>query len=107
VFEHRERPRPWTGDRERLVWGLAGLALLADLLTTLYGLRVGLAEANPLVRTALSVGPVGFLGLKLVAVGVALACRPLLRADRRAVAPAALALVWGGAALANAVAIAA
>lgn len=83
---------------ERVLWIAVGLALAADTLSTLAGLKMGYAEGNPVARVALAGGPAGLVGLKLVAVGVALYCRPLFDGATRLAAPAALALTWAVAA---------
>ncbi|ELY70599.1 DUF5658 family protein [Natronobacterium gregoryi] len=80
---------------ERLLWALVALSLLGDVVTTFVGLHLGLAESNPVARSAISgYGLAGMLGLKAFAVGLGLACRPLLPCTYRAVVPAGLALPW-------------
>lgn len=79
---------------ERLLWLAVGVALAADTLSTLAGLRMGYAEGNPVARAALAGGPAGLVALKLGVVGLALYCRPLLGGANRLAAPAALALTW-------------
>ncbi|AGB32666.1 hypothetical protein C488_13408 [Natrinema pellirubrum DSM 15624] len=89
-------------DLERLLWGLVALSLIADIVTTFVGLNLGLAESNPAARGAIeSHGVVGMLGLKAFAVGVALACRPLLERAYRPIVPAGLAVPWLAAAVVN------
>lgn len=63
----------------RWLW-IATLAVVAgDVVTTLYGLSVGLVERNPVVATALAAyGVPGMLALKGVAVGWAVAVWRLL-----------------------------
>jgi len=80
--------------RERLWWAAVAVALVADTLSTLAGLRMGYAEGNPVARTALLVGPAGLVGLKLAVVGLAACCGSLLEGPSRLAAPAALALTW-------------
>ncbi|NKE35724.1 hypothetical protein GWG54_07805 [Natronococcus sp. JC468] len=80
---------------ERALWVLVVLSLVGDVVTTFVGLRIGLAESNPLARSVIySHGLIGMLGLKGAAVGVGLACRPLLPSAYRAIVPAGLALPW-------------
>ena len=88
--------------RERLLWALVTVGLVADLLTTYYGLRLGLSESNPVARTAIQqFGFSAMVGLKLFAVGVGLGCRRLLP-DRHAIlVPAGLAVPWLAAAAIN------
>lgn len=90
-------------DLERLLWALVALSLVADVVTTFVGLRLGLAESNPAARSAIEgYGVIGMLGLKAFAVGVALACRPLLERAYRPIVPAGLAVPWLAAAIINA-----
>ena len=87
---------------ERALWLVVGLSLLGDVVTTFVGLQLGLAESNPIARTAIDgYGLLGMLGLKAFAVGVGLACRPLLPVAYRPVVPAGLALPWTIAAVLN------
>lgn len=65
---------PWQPlDRTRAIRALCALGLamvVGDLVTTAYGLSVGLREQNPFVVEVLSrYGIAGLVGLKLVAVG--------------------------------------
>ncbi len=90
-------------DLERLCWALVALSLIADVATTFVGLHLGLAESNPAARGAIErYGVAGMLGLKAFAIGVALACRPLLEREYRAIVPAGLAVPWLAAAVLNA-----
>lgn len=66
------------------VWGICALglaAVLGDLVTTVYGLEVGLREQNPFVVSVMArFGVAGLVGLKLVAVSwVAIAWKVLGR----------------------------
>jgi uncharacterized membrane protein len=80
---------------ERALWVLVGVSLVGDIVTTFVGLHLGLAESNPIARSAIySHGLVGMLVLKAFAVGVGLACRPLLPQAYRAIVPAGLAIPW-------------
>lgn len=93
--------------RELALWALVAATLLGDVATTLGGLRLGLAESNPLVAGALALGGVaGFLGVKAAVLGVAVALRAAYPAYRVAV-PLGLALPWALAASANVALIAA
>lgn len=88
---------------ERLFWVLVGVSLVGDVVTTFVGLHIGLAESNPVARGAIdSHGLAGMLVLKAVAIGVGLACRPLLPRAYRPIVPAGLALPWLVAACVNA-----
>lgn len=54
----------------RLLWGAVLLVMVGDLVSTVYGLRQGFAEGNPVVATVLAAhGTAGLVALK----GVALA----------------------------------
>jgi hypothetical protein len=87
---------------ERALWALVGIACVADLLTTYYGLRIGLTESNPVARAAIQrFGFGAMVGLKLFAVGVGLGCRHLLPDRHAAWVPAGLAVPWLGAAVLN------
>jgi hypothetical protein len=78
---------------ERELWVLTAAAMAVDVLLTLYGLRLGLTELNPVARSAVNTaGAAGLTGLKLAAVAVGSGCLPLLPAQFRAVVPLALAL---------------
>jgi len=90
------------GRVERALWALVGVALLADLLTTYYGLQLGLRESNPVARTAMErFGFGAMVGLKLLAVGVGVGCRRLLSGRPALLVPAGLAVPWLVAALIN------
>jgi len=78
---------------EREFWALTVVAMFFDVLLTLYGLRLGLAEINPVARSALdTAGPAGLYGLKLGAIAVGVICLPLLPSQHRVIIPVALAL---------------
>ena len=88
--------------RERLLWAVVAVALVGDLLTTYYGLRMGLTESNPVARTAMErFGFLAMVGLKLFAVGVGLCCRRLLPARHAILVPAGLAVPWLAAVVIN------
>ncbi|WP_238392224.1 DUF5658 family protein [Halorussus amylolyticus] len=83
------------GRVERALWVLVAVGLVGDLLTTYYGLRLGLTESNPVARAAM--GQFGFaamVALKLFAVGVGVACRQLLSERHGPLVPAGLAVPW-------------
>lgn len=87
---------------ERLLWALVAVALVGDLLTTYYGLRLGLTESNPVARSAIQQFGFGaMVGLKLGAVGVGLGCRRLLTGRHVLLVPAGLAVPWLVAAVVN------
>ncbi|WP_049928255.1 DUF5658 family protein [Halopiger goleimassiliensis] len=96
AYSHRALPVDVTAlALERLLWGLVALSLIGDVATTFLGLHLGLAEANPVARSAIDgYGLVGMLALKAVAVGIGVACRPLLPAIYRPIIPAGLAVPW-------------
>lgn len=92
--------------REGLLWTVVVASMLADLTLTYYGIERGLAESNPVARVGLErFGYVVLGALKLLALGVGLACRPLLPRRYTAVVPLSLALPWLAASLINAVVI--
>ncbi|MFC4987199.1 MULTISPECIES: DUF5658 family protein [Saliphagus] len=88
--------RPGTPGRlERALWLAVALALVGDVVTTLLGLHLGLVESNPVARGAIEVaGPVAMVAMKAGAIGVGLACRPLLPAPYAPIVPACLAGPW-------------
>lgn len=54
----------------RWLWAATLAAVLGDLVTTLYGLHIGLAERNPVVVWVLAeFGVAGMVAMKVVAVG--------------------------------------
>ncbi|ELY60679.1 DUF5658 family protein [Natronolimnohabitans innermongolicus] len=80
---------------ERALWVLVALSLIGDVVTTFVGLHLGLAESNPVARSAIEgYGLLGMLVLKALAIGVGLVCRPLLPEAYRPIVPAGLALPW-------------
>ncbi|RQH00033.1 DUF5658 family protein [Natrarchaeobius oligotrophus] len=82
-------------DLERLLWVLVAVSLIGDIVTTFVGLHLGLAESNPIARSAIEgYGLAGMLALKAFAVAVGLLCRPLLPAAYRPIVPAGLAVPW-------------
>ncbi|WP_321113035.1 DUF5658 family protein [Halorussus salinisoli] len=87
---------------ERTLWILVGVALVGDLLTTYYGLRIGLSESNPVARTAIDqFGFSAMVGMKLFAVGVGVVCRQLLPDRHGLLVPAGLAVPWTAAVVIN------
>ncbi|AXR81096.1 DUF5658 family protein [Natrarchaeobaculum sulfurireducens] len=80
---------------ERALWVLVALSLVGDVVTTFVGLHLGLAESNPIARSAIDgYGLAGMLALKTLAVGVGLACRPILPDVYKPIVPAGLAIPW-------------
>ncbi|KAB1198877.1 MULTISPECIES: DUF5658 family protein [Haloferax] len=88
---------------DNILWVVTMLALVLDVLTTLYGLGRGLAELNPVVLALIpSFGPVGaLLILKLVVLAVALVAWTVLPNRYRAAIPIGVAVPWGVAGLMN------
>ncbi|UPW00183.1 DUF5658 family protein [Halorussus gelatinilyticus] len=104
----REDPRRLTAPLagidgwERTLWILVGVALVGDLLTTYYGLQLGLTESNPVARAALDrFGFAAMVGLKLFALAVGVGCRRLLPDEHGLLVPAGLAVPWMGAVVVN------
>jgi hypothetical protein len=90
------------GGWERALWVLVGVALVSDLLTTYYGLKIGLTESNPIARAAIErFGFSAMVALKLFAVGVGVCCRQLLPERHRLLVPAGLAVPWSVAVVIN------
>ena len=87
---------------ERTLWILVAVGLVGDLLTTYYGLQVGLSESNPVARAAIEqFGFTAMVALKLFAVGVGLGCRRLLPERHALLVPAGLAVPWLAAVVVN------
>jgi hypothetical protein len=87
---------------ERALWVLVGVALVGDLLTTYYGLKIGLTESNPVARAAIEqFGFSAMVALKLFAVGVGVCCRQLLPERHGLLVPAGLAVPWMAAVVVN------
>ena len=88
---------------ERHLWVLAVSAMCFDVATTVYGLRIGLSEANPIARVALEwLGAAGLYGLKLVALLLGLACWWLIPDRYGGLVPLGLAVPSIGAVIVNA-----
>lgn len=78
---------------EQWLWAITITALLGDIVTTMIGLRIGLAEGNPVVRTFLDVGGVtGLVAAKCLALGLGVAVRYPLKPSVRPAIPAGLAV---------------
>ncbi|WP_459192629.1 DUF5658 family protein [Halosimplex sp. J119] len=81
-------------DLELLLWVVVCWALVLDIVLTAYGLSVGLAERNPLMRQALDAFGLGALALaKAGAVALALVFRTIWP-EYSLVAPIGLAVPW-------------
>lgn len=90
------------GRVERLLWVLVAVGLVGDVLTTYYGLRIGLTESNPVARAAIEQFGMGaMVGMKLLAVGVGLYCRRLLPKPHVLLVPTGLAVPWLAAVVIN------
>lgn len=80
--------------RERALWTLLVLALVADVVSTVLGLRLGHAEGNPVIASVLAdAGVLGFFGVKTAVLGAAAGVRLALPQFRVAI-PLGLALPW-------------
>lgn len=101
-------PESWAlalARRERTLWALVLLATLADVVSTVAGIHLGLAEGNPLIAGVLaSTGVAGFLAIKAVVLAVAIGFRAVAP-QFRVVVPLGLCLPWLLAASVNAVLI--
>lgn len=94
-------------DLGRSLWLLLLFATLADVVTTLYGISIGLTEGNPFVATTLATtGVPGFLVLKAAVLGFGFACWRLLPRRHAIAVPAGLAVPTLLAAASNTVALA-
>lgn len=89
---------------DRRLWAVPLVALLLDVLTTLYGIEMGLTELNPVVLSLVpSFGLLGSLVLlKATVLGFALTAWVVLPLRYRAAIPFGIAIPWGIAGLLNA-----
>lgn len=89
------------------LWTAAMATLLLDGALTIYGIRLGLTELNPVAADLIAdVGIVPALALlKSGAVGVAVVGWFVMPADYRGLVPAGLALPWAFASVVNVVAV--
>lgn len=98
-------PQAWAlelAHREQTLWALVLLATLADVVTTVAGIHLGLAEGNPLIADVLaSTGVAGFLAVKAAILVLAVGFRAV-RPQFRVVVPLGLSLPWLFAASVNA-----
>jgi len=102
TYDRATDPLSEVGRVERALWALVAVGLVGDLVTTYYGLQVGLVESNPVARAAIErFGFAAMGGLKLFAVGVGVGCRRLLPDSHGALVPAGLAVPWLAAAAIN------
>ncbi|WP_139173340.1 DUF5658 family protein [Halogranum gelatinilyticum] len=85
------------------LWVLAVVALVLDIVTTTYGLQVGLAEMNPVVNYLLPMlGLAGtFTLLKGLAMLVGLLAWWAMPKPHRGIVPLGLVLLWGVAVTSN------
>ncbi len=80
---------------ETVLWVFVIVVMIADTLLTYYGLERGLVETNPVARLGLEQFGYASLGLfKILALGIGLACRPLLPQQYTPVVPLGLAIPW-------------
>lgn len=93
--------------RAWLLWASVALSLLLDSLLTGYGLRQGLTEANPVVRTLVVAygAPVALAATKGAVLAVGVAAWRVLPSGRRAVVPIGLAIPWWIAVVVNVVSL--
>jgi len=80
-------------DAERELWFLVTASMLVDVTLTVHGLHLGLRELNPVARRVMAIAGVpGLYGLKGLALGVGLCCRPLVPDRANVMIPLLLAL---------------
>lgn len=88
-------PEP-VGTRDRAIWALAVCFLFLDMLTTWYGLQLGLRESNQVAVMLLSkFGYPGLASIKVIALGIAFVGWSILPVSSRIVAPICLVVPWG------------
>ena len=91
-------------DQGPRLWWLVGVALVTDVVLTLYGLSLNLVEMNPIAAFVIAeYGLPGMLGLKLLALLVAVAGWAVLPVAYARFVPLLVALPWGMASAVNAV----
>lgn len=91
---------------ERPVWTLALLLLVIDLATTIYGLRLGLGEANPVAAVLLDrYGLVALGALKGAALAVAAIGWVVVTRPYRGIVPVCLTVPWAIGVVSNALLI--
>lgn len=84
------------GTSDRAIWALAVCFLFLDLVTTWYGLQLGLRESNQVAMMTLSqYGYLGLASIKGIAMGIAFVGWSILPVSSRIVAPLCLAVPWG------------
>jgi hypothetical protein len=97
----------WLTSREAFLWRAAAALLVLDLLTTAYGLHLGLEESNPVAAALMERHGILALGfLKGFAVAVAVGGWAVLTRDRRFIVPVCLAVPWFAGTASNALLIA-
>lgn len=78
---------------ERELWFVAILAMTLDVTLTIHGLKLGLAEVNPVARSALASADIfGLYALKLVALLLGAGCALLVPRHYRGLIPLGLAI---------------
>lgn len=76
-----------------VLWIVVIVAMIGDVVTTFTGLRLGLAESNPVALYAINTaGPLGLIALKLVAVLVSVWVHGWIDQEYQAAVPDGLAL---------------
>lgn len=89
---------------EQILWMVVVLSMITDAALTTYGISMGLRELNPIARYAFdSMGVLGFLWLKGLAIGLAIFGWWITPTDHRDLIPATLATLWIGASALNAI----
>lgn len=97
----------WGTAHERALWTVALGALVLDLVSTSYGLHLGLQEMNPIAAGLFDRFGYAALGaLKGFSVAVAIVGWAVLPRKFRALVPACLALPWALAAISNSLLVA-
>lgn len=92
---------------EGYLWAVAFGLLAFDLATTVYGLGIGLTEANPVAASLIDrYGLLALGGLKAAALAVAAVGWYLVARRHRAIVPICLAVPWSVGSVSNAVVIA-
>lgn len=94
------------GRYERSVWTLALLLLVIDIATTIYGLKLGLGEANPVAAVLLDrYGLVALGALKGAALAVAAIGWVVVTRPYRGIVPVCLTIPWAVGTVSNALLI--
>ncbi|HKL29926.1 MAG TPA: DUF5658 family protein [Natrialbaceae archaeon] len=85
------------------LWTALFVVMVLDVVLTMYGLHLGLAEGNPIARVAIDqFGVLGLVLLKAFSIGIAVLGWARVERRFRALVPLGVSIVWGFAVAVNA-----